>query len=67
MNVKELIEFLQGQPQDMPVAYRCYSEACLMDLDELFLSECCEARPDGWVQNARPDKEGVTYLIFPGN
>jgi len=30
MTVKELIEFLQTQPQDLQVAYALFSEQCLL-------------------------------------
>ena len=67
MKVSELIEFLQKQPQDLLVAYRCFSEQCLMETNEIEIKKLCEARPDGWIQNGRPDKEAHEYLVFPGN
>jgi hypothetical protein len=67
MNVAELIAFLQTQPQDLQVAYRCCSEQCLMEADEIRIAEACTPRPDGWIQDKRPDKESQTYLLFPGN
>ena len=67
MNVAELIAFLKKQPRDMPIAYSCYSEQCLMDADQIRVVELCEARPDGWIQNKRPDMESKKYLLFPGN
>ena len=67
MNVSELIAFLQTQQQDLPVAYLCYSEAAVMEADEIKVVEACEPRADGWVQNRRPDKPAIPYLMFPGN
>lgn len=67
MKVSELIEFLKTQPQGLDVAFRCCSEQCLMTADEITITEECEPRPDGWIQNARPDKPKQQYLMFPGN
>jgi hypothetical protein len=67
MNVKELIEFLQTQPQDLPVAYTCCSEQCMLETGDIDIEELCEAREDGWVANNRPDKPKIPYLVFPGN
>ena len=67
MTVAELITFLQTQPQDLQVAYRCYSEQNLMDATEIMLLKACAPRADGWIQDARPDMPTQTYLLFPGN
>lgn len=67
MNVSELIEFLKTQPQDMLVAYRCCSEQVLMEQKQIRAAEFCEPRPDGWIENKRPDKPTQKYLLFPGN
>ena len=72
MKVSELIEFLKTQPQDLEVVYMRYSEhwafkQLLMDPGEITVEKFCEARPDGWVPNARPDKPTKEYLCFPGN
>jgi len=67
MTVAELIEFLKLQPQDLQVIYRCYSEKSLLEASEICVGEACEPRPDGWVQNKRPDMPTQEYLIFPGN
>lgn len=67
MTVSELIAFLQTQPQDLQVAYMCYSEHVLLETDEIEIYEACEPRPDGWIHNKRPDKPVQTYLMFPGN
>lgn len=67
MTVKELIAFLSTQPQELEVAYRRYSEQCLLDPKGIELVELGEARPDGWVPDARPDKPTKAYLLFPGN
>lgn len=67
MTVKELIEFLQTQPQDLQVAYRCFSEQLLLDGEDILILTASEPRPDGWIQNLRKDKPSQTYLMFPGN
>lgn len=67
MIVSELIEYLQRQQQDLPVAIEMYSEQCLLDVEDMKIKELCEARPDGWVEDKRPDKPCRLYLVFPGN
>jgi len=67
MNVAELIEFLKTHRQDLQVVYRCCSEQCLLEAEDIHVGEQCEPRPDGWVQNKRPDMPTRTYLILPGN
>lgn len=67
MTVRELIEFLQMQPQDLQVCYGLYSEQCLLEANDIRISEDCVARADGWIQNKRPDMPTQTYLRFPGN
>ena len=67
MTVARLIAFLQTQPQDLEVAFQQYSEQRLMTLCDIETLEACEPRPDGWIQNKRPDKPTQTYLLFPGN
>ena len=39
MTVAELIAFLQTQPQDLPVAYRCFSEQVLLEPDDIRIKE----------------------------
>jgi len=67
MTVKELIEFLLTQPQELQVAFRCCSEYCLLEARDIDVGKACEPRPDGWVQNFRKDKPSQDYLMFPGN
>lgn len=67
MKVSELIEFLKTQPQDILVAYGLYSEQCLMDSVDIGVEELCNPRPDGWIQDKRPDMPTQKYLVFPGN
>ena len=67
MKVAELIAFLQTQPQDLEVAYQCYSEAVKLHTEDIQVEELCQARADGWIQNRRPDRIPQTYLVFPGN
>ena len=67
MTVAELIAFLQKQPQDMQCAYLIFSEQAILDAELIKVIEACEPRPDGWIQDKRPDKPTRTYLMFPGN
>lgn len=67
MTVAELIAFLQTQPQELQVVYRCFSEQVLLEANEIEIVEKCSARPDGWIQNKRPDKPTQMYLMLPGN
>lgn len=67
MTVADLITFLQTQPQDLPVAYRYFSEKCLLDADDIIITEECFPRPDGWIQNKRHDMPTQPYLMLPGN
>ena len=67
MTVAELIEFLKKQPQDLRVAFKIYSEQCLLDEESITIESHCPARSDGWIQNMRPDIEHESYLMFPGN
>lgn len=67
MTVRELIAFLQKQPQDILVTYQQCSENVLLEEKHISTYEACAPRPDGWVQNARPDMPTQTYLSFPGN
>lgn len=67
MRVKDLIEFLKTQPQDLDVAYRLWSEAMELNLEDIKIVDMCVSRPDGWIAKARPDKPLKTYLVFPGN
>jgi hypothetical protein len=67
MTVAELIAFLQTQPQYLPVAYRCFSEQCLLNAEDISITEECLPRPDGWIQNKRNDMPMQPYLMLPGN
>lgn len=67
MTVADLIEFLRAQPQDLVVLYRRCSEQVLLEVDQIRTEDLCEPRPDGWVQNGRPDMPKRKYLLFPGN
>lgn len=67
MTVKELIDFLKTQPQDILVGYKLHSEQCLMTSRDIDIIKMCAPRPDGWIQNYRPDMPSQNYLIFPGN
>ena len=67
MTVAEFIEYLKTQPQEIQVAYRCYSEQLLLNVDDIEIEELCEPREDRWVANKRPDKTFIKYLVLPGN
>lgn len=67
MTVKELITFLETQPPDVLVAYRIYSEHCLMGVEDIGVRVLCAPRTDGWLQDERPDMPTQKYLVFPGN
>lgn len=67
MTVAELIKVLESYPQEIRVAFRCYSESCLLEADDLEMQIEGVPRPDGWIQNKRPDMETEAYLMFPGN
>lgn len=67
MKVKQLIELLQTYDQDLEVAYCKFSEQALLEPSDIVLLEACEPRPDGWIQDKRPDKQTRTYVLFPGN
>jgi len=67
MTVKELIDILQGKPDHLHVVYRCCSEWCMLEADDIEIQSLCHPRPDGWVANARPDKEKMEFLTLPGN
>ena len=67
MTVAELIALLHAMPQDAPVAYRCFSEHCLMEAGDIGIEMLCELRSDGWIQDARPDKPSRQYVVLPGN
>ena len=67
MTIAEFITFLKTQPQDLQVAYCCYSEQLLLEIEDIKIVELCEPRADGWVQSQRPDKPTQPYLLLPGN
>ncbi len=67
MTVGDLVKYLQTLPDDMPVAYRLYSEQCLLEADRITVVDLCESRADGWIHDRRPDKTTKKYLLFPGN
>lgn len=64
MTVKDLIELLQGFPQDLPVVYSKYSEFCMLEPGDVVVDNLCPARPDGWVECRRPDKPTSEYLVL---
>lgn len=67
MTVADLIDLLKTFPQDLPVAYRLYSEQVMLTREDITTKMCQPERNDGWVHDARPDKPSVKYLMLPGN
>ena len=67
VKVKNLIEFLEKQDQELPVAYEIYSEQCLLKDGDIKIKSLCAPRADGWVANQRDDKPSIKYLVFPGD
>lgn len=67
MTVAELIEFLKLVPRHLPVAYRRYSECAVLNAEDIVIEKHQPARPDGWIHDARPDRDSVDTLVFPGN
>jgi len=67
MTVAEFIDYLKTQPQGIRVAYRRYSEQCLLETEDIEIEDLCHPRPDGWIQDKRPDMETEQYLVLPGN
>lgn len=67
MTVGELIAILQSKPQELHVVYRCCSEWCMLEADDIEIKALCHPRPDGWVHDKRPDKETMEFLTLPGN
>ena len=67
MKVKDLIEFLEKQDQSLPVAYKIFSEQCLLEDGDIRIKSLCAPRADGWVANQRDDKPSIKYLVLPGN
>lgn len=65
MTVSELIEFLKKQPKNLLVAYKIFSEQCLLEEKDIAIEELCQPRDDGWVHDRRPDKSTQKYLVFP--
>ena len=66
MKVKEFIAFLQKFPQDYQVAYRLYSEQCLLKEEDITVMKHLR-RVRWWIQDARDDEEAQLYLLLPGN
>jgi hypothetical protein len=67
MTVKELIKLLQTYPSGLQVLYCCCSEQVVLEAKDIELKSLCSPRPDGWVQNERPDMPTQQYVLFPGN
>lgn len=67
MTVGELIGLLATYQKDLPVAYRMCSEQVLLEAKDIEVVDLCHPRPDGWIQDKRPDMPTQQYLLFPGN
>jgi hypothetical protein len=67
LTVAGLIAYLQQQPQDLLVIYRCCSEYDLLHTRDIRIVEACAPRADDWVQRKRPDMPSQPYLLLPGN
>ena len=67
MTVADLVAYLQKQPQQLTVVYKCYSEYDTLEAKDISIEYLCEQRPDGWVHSRRSDKRNQQYLVFPGN
>ena len=55
MTVSELITFLQAQPQDLQVAYRCYSEQVLLETRGQRVEEACAELCDKFIEDETPE------------
>ena len=70
MTVKEFIQFLETQPQDIQVAHQMCSEHCLLDEKAISIEELKFPRDDGWIHHSWRDEKDVPkqkYLVLPGN
>lgn len=69
MKVRELIEYLQTQDQDLEVIYSYRSEYTVLDKEDIELKLLQPKRADGHVADdwGSPELATVTYLVFPGN
>ena len=68
MTVRDLIAFLETQDPDLPVAYHCYSEGCLLKADDIVVVEEEYPRKDGWIaMHRRGVHPKQKYLMLPGN
>lgn len=64
MKVKDLIAKLGEFDPELDVVYPLHSEQCIADPEDVQIIIACPARPDGWVQNKRPDKPSQNYLCI---
>lgn len=51
--VADLIEYLKTFDKSLLVGYKCFSDACLLDLDDIKVEKRCMPRPDGWLHEKR--------------
>lgn len=65
ITVKDLIKLLKTYDKDLPVCYSLYSEQALLETKNIEVRALCHPRNDGWIQNARPDKPLINYLVLP--
>lgn len=62
MIVRDLIRCLEALDQELEVVTPLYSEHLLLEADQIKVKEFCETRNDGWVEDARPDKQTKKYV-----
>lgn len=67
LTVGKLKKLLDQYEDDTKIAFSQYSEYAIMEEIDITLEQGCPARPDGWIQRARPDIKSEMYLVFPGN
>lgn len=67
LTVQALIAHLLTLDGNLPVVYRCCSEYDEMTVGHIQIEDLCYPRPDGWVQDKRPDWPSQTYCVFPGH
>ena len=72
MTVKEFIQFLESQPQDIQVAHQMCSEFCLLDKAAVSIMKLKLPMDDGWIHytwSSEKDEDVAKqkYLVLPGN
>lgn len=65
--VKELIEFLQKLPQDMPVARTVGIDECLVNLDEIKVMKLGMPKRNDEILPYLEEEPSQEYVVFPGH